>query len=247
MKLKSLEVQGFKTFPDKTKLNFTEGITAVVGPNGSGKSNISDSIRWVLGEQSAKALRCSKMEDVVFNGTDKRKRQGYAEVTLNIDNSDRFLDFNGEPIGEPQTVEHGASAVAPEAPEVTGYHFVAWDSNYNEIYSDMTVKAVYEKNEYTVKFVDWDGSELSSQVVKFEEAATPPEDPTREGYTFKGWDKAFDVITGDLTVTAQYVQNDPTGILSPTLRKEGEKVLRDGVLYILRDGKIYNANGALLK
>lgn len=98
MRLKSLEVQGFKTFPDKTKLSFEQGITSVVGPNGSGKSNISDAIRWVLGEQSPKSLRCSKMEDVVFNGTDKRKRQGYAEVTLNIDNSDRFLDFNGDDI-----------------------------------------------------------------------------------------------------------------------------------------------------
>lgn len=98
MRLKSLEVQGFKTFPDKTKLSFEKGITSVVGPNGSGKSNISDAIRWVLGEQSPKSLRCSKMEDVVFNGTDKRKRQGYAEVTLNIDNSDRLLDFNGDEI-----------------------------------------------------------------------------------------------------------------------------------------------------
>lgn len=98
MRLKSLEVQGFKTFPDKTKLSFEQGITSVVGPNGSGKSNISDAIRWVLGEQSPKSLRCSKMEDVVFNGTDKRKRQGYAEVTLNIDNSDRFLDFNGDEV-----------------------------------------------------------------------------------------------------------------------------------------------------
>lgn len=98
MRLKSLEVQGFKTFPDKTKLSFEQGITSVVGPNGSGKSNISDAIRWVLGEQSPKSLRCSKMEDVVFNGTDKRKRQGYAEVTLNIDNSDRFLDFNGDDV-----------------------------------------------------------------------------------------------------------------------------------------------------
>ena len=98
MLLKSLELQGFKTFPDKTKLTFDRGITSVVGPNGSGKSNISDSIRWVLGEQSAKALRCSRMEDVVFNGTDKRKRQGYAEVTLTIDNSDRSLPYGGDEV-----------------------------------------------------------------------------------------------------------------------------------------------------
>ena len=98
MLLKSLDIQGFKTFPDKTKLSFDKGITAVVGPNGSGKSNISDAIRWVLGEQSPKSLRCSKMEDVVFNGTDQRKRLGYAEVTLTIDNKDRALEFDGDEI-----------------------------------------------------------------------------------------------------------------------------------------------------
>ena len=98
MKLRGLEVQGFKTFPDKTKLDFTNGITAVVGPNGSGKSNISDAIRWVLGEQSAKALRCSKMEDVIFNGTQQRKKTGYAQVTLSIDNSDRSLQFDGDEV-----------------------------------------------------------------------------------------------------------------------------------------------------
>ncbi len=98
MLLKSLEIQGFKTFPDKTKLTFDKGITAVVGPNGSGKSNTSDAIRWVLGEQSAKALRCSKMEDVVFNGTDSRKKVGYAEVTLTIDNKDRTLPFDGDTV-----------------------------------------------------------------------------------------------------------------------------------------------------
>lgn len=96
--LKSLELQGFKTFPDKTSLSFGKGITAVVGPNGSGKSNISDAIRWVLGEQSTKTLRCSKMEDVVFNGTPLRKSQGFAEVTLTIDNADRKLDFDSDEV-----------------------------------------------------------------------------------------------------------------------------------------------------
>ncbi|MCH5304263.1 MAG: chromosome segregation protein SMC, partial [Ruminococcus sp.] len=98
MLLKSLEIQGFKTFPDKTKLTFDTGMTSVVGPNGSGKSNISDAIRWVLGEQSPKSLRCSRMEDVVFNGTDDRKALGYAEVTLNIANKDRFLPYDGDDV-----------------------------------------------------------------------------------------------------------------------------------------------------
>ena len=98
MLLKSLELHGFKTFPDRIKLSFDKGITSIVGPNGSGKSNISDAISWVLGEQSAKTLRCSKMEDVVFNGTDKRKKTGYAEVTLSIDNKDRILPFDGDEV-----------------------------------------------------------------------------------------------------------------------------------------------------
>ena len=98
MLLKSLEVQGFKTFPDKTKLSFNDGITAVVGPNGSGKSNISDAIRWVLGEQSVKTLRCSKMEDVIFNGTPTRKSQGFAEVTLTVENQDRRLPFDSDQV-----------------------------------------------------------------------------------------------------------------------------------------------------
>ena len=95
MRLKSIEMQGFKSFADKIYLDFNPGITAIVGPNGSGKSNISDAIRWVMGEQSIKSLRGSKMEDVIFSGTEARKALGFAEVTLVLDNSDQYfsLDF----------------------------------------------------------------------------------------------------------------------------------------------------------
>ncbi len=98
MYLKSLEVQGFKSFPDKTLIRFGDDITAIVGPNGSGKSNISDAILWVMGEQSTKTLRGAKMEDVIFDGTQKRSAVGFAEATLTLDNRDRALAYDADEV-----------------------------------------------------------------------------------------------------------------------------------------------------
>ena len=94
MYLKALEIQGFKSFPEKTTLTFENNITGIVGPNGSGKSNISDAILWVMGEQRTKTLRGSKMEDVIFGGTEKRTPLSYAQVTLLLDNSDHLFDLD---------------------------------------------------------------------------------------------------------------------------------------------------------
>lgn len=96
MYIKALEIQGFKSFPEKTVLNFGEDITAIVGPNGSGKSNISDAIRWVMGEQNSRQLRGAKMEDVIFGGTEKRNQMGFAQVTLVIDNTEHIFPTRDE-------------------------------------------------------------------------------------------------------------------------------------------------------
>lgn len=126
MYLKALEMRGFKSFPDKTKMEFGKGITAVVGPNGSGKSNISDAVRWVLGEMSPKSLRGSKMEDVIFSGTAKRSPTGYCEVSLIMDNSQREL------------------AVDTEEVKITRKFFRSGDSEYKINEKTSRLKDIYE-------------------------------------------------------------------------------------------------------
>ncbi|MBR4278541.1 MAG: AAA family ATPase, partial [Clostridia bacterium] len=113
MRLKAIEMQGFKSFPDKTRITFDSGVTAIIGPNGSGKSNISDAIRWVLGEMSAKSLRGSRMEDVIFNGTASRTAANCASVTLCIDTEEEYnranhITIESEDESEEESAKSGA-------------------------------------------------------------------------------------------------------------------------------------------
>ncbi len=126
MRLKALEMRGFKSFPDKTKMEFGDGITAVVGPNGSGKSNISDAVRWVLGEMSPKSLRGSKMEDVIFSGTAKRAATGYCEVSLIMDNKQRELACDTDEV------------------KITRKYFRTGDSEYKINEKQSRLKDIYE-------------------------------------------------------------------------------------------------------
>ena len=110
MFLKSLEIQGFKSFADKVHFSFSPGVTAIVGPNGSGKSNVVDAIRWVLGEQSAKTLRGAKMEDVIFSGSVDRKPVGMARVTMILDNSQRVFAMDCDEIEVSRTLHRSGES-----------------------------------------------------------------------------------------------------------------------------------------
>ena len=125
----------------------------------------------------------------------------------------RFLDWDGTKILKSESVPEGDSATAPSDPTRTGYTFTGWNpSDFSNITGDLTVTAQYTINTYTVTFKDYDGKTLKTQTVNYGSDATAPSDPSREGYTFNGWDKSFSNITGDLTITAQYTINTYTVI-----------------------------------
>lgn len=149
MKLKAIEMQGFKSFPEKTKMTFEGGMTAIIGPNGSGKSNISDSIRWVLGEMSAKSLRGAKMEDVIFNGTQKRPAANYASVSLYLDTSEEYMAKKG--LAEDAKDENTNAEVAPKMRlsdesefVITRKYYRKGESEYYINKKQVRLKDVYE-------------------------------------------------------------------------------------------------------
>ena len=121
----------------------------------------------------------------------------------------KFLNEDGSQIGEEQTVEYGKGATAPKAPTKEGYTFKGWDKDFTKVNTNLEVKPIFEINKYSVKFLNEDGSQIGEeQTVEYGKGATAPKAPTKEGYTFKGWDKQFNVITSNMEIKAVFTKNE---------------------------------------
>lgn len=146
MRLKAVEMQGFKSFPDKTKMTFESGVTAIIGPNGSGKSNISDAVRWVLGEMSMKSLRGSKMEDVIFNGTPTRPAANFASVSLYIDSEEEYRAAHQITMELPEEDAPDEKPRLSDAPEtiITRKYYRSGESEYYINRKLMRLRDIYE-------------------------------------------------------------------------------------------------------
>ena len=171
-----------------------------------------------------------KREGHTFTGWDKAIDHVKADLTVTAQYKINtftvtFYDHDGKVIST-QTVNWNEAAKAPEAPAWEGHTFTAWDTDFEHVKADLDIKPVYDTILYTVKFVDWNGNELKAEKVEYGKSATAPVNPVRDGYIFTGWDKAFDNITGDLTVTAQYEAIDytPTNLQSVLVPKENDDV-----------------------
>jgi chromosome segregation protein len=168
VKLKTIEIQGFKSFVERTRLEFDEGITAILGPNGCGKSNVVDAIRWVLGEQSAKTLRGGKMDDIIFKGTTKRRAVGMAEVTLVFTNNDRAipLDFNEVAIKRRVTRDGGSDYFLNGSPcRLKDLRDIFFDSGVNNtsysIIEESMIKQILTENNHELRHLLEEGSGIT--------------------------------------------------------------------------------------
>ena len=150
-----------------------------------------------------------------------------------------FKDWDGKVLSD-QKVTYQDTAKVPENPARTGYTFTGWDKTFDKVTGDLTVTAEYKKNEYTVAFKDWDGKILSNQKVTYEDTAKAPENPARTGYTFTGWDKTFDKVIGDLTVTAEYKKNAVI-VVKPSVSVMNKQVLTNKEFQIKVNRKIKGA------
>ncbi len=177
MKLKTIEIQGFKSFVDRTRLEFDEGITAILGPNGCGKSNVVDAIRWVLGEQSAKQLRGGKMDDVIFKGTTKRRPVGLAEVTLTFTNDDGAIpvDFHEVAIKRRVTREGGSDYFLNGSPcRLKDLRDMFFDSGVNNtsysIIEESMIKSILNENNTDLRRLLEEGSGITKYKARRKEA-----------------------------------------------------------------------------
>ena len=156
----------------------------------------------------------------------------------------RFVDWD-ETVLKKQTVEKGKNATAPDDPVRIGYKFTGWDKDYTNVHSDLTIMAQYAIKTFMVRFIDWNDRVLKEETVEYGKSATAPSAPTRDGYTFKGWDTEFDNVKSNLEVRAVYEKNADEAIDEiNSSNSQTLKLIKHGNLYILRNGEIFNATGA---
>ena len=187
----------------KVTISGSSGATIFYTTNGSNPTESSNKYTGAFVLSNSATVKAIAMQNCRFNSSVASKSVTVTKHTVT------FKDWNGSVL-KTQSVFHGGAATAPANPTRTGYTFTGWDKAFNNVTADLVVTAQYSINSYTVTFKDWNGTVLKTQQVQYGGAATAPANPTREGYTFTGWDKTFSNITANLVVTAQYSINSYT-------------------------------------